>query len=46
MDNKDKPAFPIDGGHNGIYHGLSKREKMAGMAMQGLLANYEAQQDM
>lgn len=28
------------------YPGFTKREKLAGMAMQGLLANYQAQQDM
>jgi hypothetical protein len=46
MDNRGKPAFPIDCGHRGISEGLSKREYIATQAMVGLLANYEAQVDM
>lgn len=45
--NKDHPAFPIsveetDRIERGIdiYIGLTKREYLAAMAMQGLLVNY------
>jgi len=37
MENKDKPAYPVET-HNEIHGGLTKREYMAAMAMQGLLA--------
>lgn len=54
MENKDTPAFPVlelkeMGGKfllDLASDGLSKREYFAAMAMQGLLANYEAQKDM
>lgn len=43
MSNADKPAFPNDGmlpeGAFGWMNGLTKRELVAAMAMQGLLAN-------
>lgn len=46
MDNKNQPAFPISEEETDridnsvkIYTGLTKREKIAAMAMQGLLAN-------
>jgi hypothetical protein len=45
-NNKDKSAFPINRAHLGIELGLSKREYIAAMAMQGLLANYQSQVDM
>lgn len=35
MKNSELPAFPISGVI--IYTGLTKREKLAAMAMQGLL---------
>lgn len=48
------PAFPVlelkEMGNKFLLDctsiGLTKREKIAAMAMQGLLANYEAQKDM
>jgi hypothetical protein len=49
MDNKNQPAFPvseettdrIDAGTT-IYSGLTKREKIAAMALQGMLAKSHA----
>jgi len=45
MSNADKPAFPNDGmlpeGAFGWMNGLTKRELVAAMAMQGLLAKGE-----
>jgi hypothetical protein len=37
MENKNKPAYPVNGAHENIEHGLTKREYFAGLAMQGLL---------
>lgn len=39
MENRDKPAYPVspDANYDGI--GLSKREAIAAMCLQGLLAN-------
>jgi hypothetical protein len=41
MDNKDQPAFPVreTPQEENISFGLSKREWLAGMALQGLLSN-------
>lgn len=47
MENKDRSAFPAINNETAFYApGLTKREYFAGLAMQGLLANYEAQKDM
>jgi hypothetical protein len=41
MDNKNQPAFPVKEtpAEEHISFGLSKREWLAGMALQGLLSN-------
>jgi hypothetical protein len=44
--NGSSPAFPVEGqdenGHRLIpRHGLTKREYFAGLAMQGLLSQYD-----
>lgn len=45
MENKDKPAYPLEYPANAYdpgalkYYGLSKREMFAMAAMQGLAAN-------
>jgi hypothetical protein len=36
LPERDEPAFPTSGGID--YHGLTKREYFAAMAMQGFLA--------
>jgi hypothetical protein len=41
MENKDKPAFPAEA----KLQGLTKREKIAAMAMQGILANHWCQNE-
>lgn len=39
MENKDKPAFPIVGtAFSDRHEGLTKREYIAAMAMQGILS--------
>lgn len=38
MKNAEQSAFPTQD-MNSYYHGLTKREYFAGLAMQGLLAN-------
>jgi hypothetical protein len=40
MENRDKPAFPIGPEHFSDT-GLTKREHIAAMCLQGLLANPE-----
>lgn len=40
MENNHKPAFPAVEGSTAFYEpGLSKREWLAGMALQGILSN-------
>lgn len=40
MENKDRPAYPAsEETHTIGTHGMSKREIIAAMAMQGLIAN-------
>ncbi len=42
MENKNRPAFPLsDSGVISNSDGLTKRELIAAMAMQGLLSNPE-----
>jgi len=41
MENSDQPAYPIFLQDCNVYLGLTKREQIAAMAMQGLLANNE-----
>lgn len=38
-ENANQPAFPQQPNDNPVLQGLSKRELIAAMAMQGLLAN-------
>lgn len=39
MNNKDYPAYPVVAGNTVEAIGLTKRELMAAMAMQGFCAN-------
>lgn len=39
MNNCDKPAMPVLEVGQQMHSGLTKREYLAGLAMQGLLAN-------
>ena len=41
MENKDRPAFPLDGNSSGLPDsmGLSKREKISATLLSGMLSN-------
>lgn len=45
MENSEKPAFPVRRDTTVWGHGLIKREYIAAMAMQGILANHWCQND-
>lgn len=47
MKNGDQPAYPLDPGKQpGLNAGLTKRELIAAMAMQGILSNSISQESM
>lgn len=39
MSNKNEPAHPVQTGFGVVSKGMTKRELIAAMAMQGLLSN-------
>lgn len=46
MNNGDQPAYPLDPGKQpGLNAGLTKREMIAAMALQGMLANAQATEE-
>jgi len=48
MENKDQPAFPTQNSNSAsgeLVGGLTKREYIAAMAMQGILASLNCEQN-
>lgn len=46
MENKDKPAHPVQTGFGVLDTGLTKRELIASMALQGVLSGYWGNQSL